>query len=164
MPYNQDKDIYDGYAFSCSKSLRPQPSLANIIKEIERSYPDNLGLDRLDWSYLVKQGVFSINTALSTKLKTPGAHKEIWASFTKYWIESLTSNYRDICFLLWGSHAQEYEQYVAKDMGHHIIKTTHPSPFSCSKSSKTAEAFLGSNCFIKVNEYLNAVNKHEIVW
>ena len=69
MPYytrisRDDNDFtYDGYAFSNSKSINASPSLRNIIKEVRRTYPDNLVLDEMDLSRWVKQGVLLVNTA-----------------------------------------------------------------------------------------------------
>ena len=160
-PYHSDKSIYDGYAFSCSNSLRPQPSLANIIKEIEDNYPDNLELDRCDLSYLVKQGVFLINTALSVIVGKPESHLHIWQPFTEYWIKQLTENYRDIVFMLWGSKSAKYEQFITPHKGHIALKCSHPSPLS---NLKTDNPFTGSKIFIKCNEELEARNKQLINW
>lgn len=157
--YYSDKSIYDGYAFSCSNSLRPQPSLANIIKEIESNYPDNLELDRCDLSYLVKQGVFLVNTALSVIVGKPESHLHIWQPFTEYWIKQLTENYRDIVFMLWGSKSAKYEQFITTHKGHIALKCSHPSPLS---HLSTSTPFTGSKIFIKCNEELIARGKNII--
>lgn len=158
-PYHSDKSIYDGYAFSCSNSLRPQPSLANIIKEIESNYPDNLELDRCDLSYLVKQGVFLVNTALSVIVGKPESHLHIWQPFTEYWISQLTENYRDIVFLMFGNKAMKFEPFIARNKGHKVLTCSHPSPLS---HTSTFTPFTGSRIFIKCNEELIARGKNII--
>lgn len=161
-PYPQ-KDIYDGYAFSNSNSLDTSPSLRNIIKEINSNYPDNLNLDRMDWSYLVKQGVFPINTALSIRQGIPESHLFLWKEFTKYWINQLASNYKDRVWLLFGTKAHNYE-YLLTNKNQKIIKTSHPSPLGATKVGNSYPAFLGSKCFMETNEFLNAINKKQINW
>lgn len=158
-PYFSDKSIYTGYAFDCANSLRPQPSLQNIIKEIENNYPDSFELDRCDLSYLVKQGVFLVNTALSVIKGKPESHLHIWQPFTEYWIKKLTENYRDIVFLLWGSKSQYFEQFITPKMGHIALKCSHPSPLS---NTKTSAPFTGSKIFIRCNEELIARGKNII--
>lgn len=158
--------IYDGYAFSCSKLIKAQPSLRNIIKEVEKEYPNNLNLDRLDLSYLVKQGVFLVNSSLTTILKktckTTGIHTPYWHYFTLEWIKQLSSNYPQIVWMLWGNNAIEFEQYV-EDNQHLIIKTTHPSPLSYEKESKY-KMFKDSGQFSECNNHLWVCKKEEIIW
>ena len=154
-PYCQSKNIYDGYAFSCSNTINPQPSLRNIIKEIERTFPDNLNLNRNDLSYLVKQGVFLCNTALSVILNKPDSHTNIWNKFTTFWIDVLSSYNQDIIWLLMGNKAHNFEIFI--NYGD-ILKTGHPSPLN------TSNPFVTSDAFIKINEGLIKLNKQEINW
>ena len=161
-PYPQE-DIYDGYAFSNSNSLDISPSLRNIIKEINSNYPDNFNLDRMDWSYLVKQGLFPINTALSIRQGIPESHLSLWKLFSRYWINQLATNYKNIVWLLWGTKAHNYE-YLLDDKHQKVIKTSHPSPLGALKVGTNFSAFIGSECFIETNEFLNAINKTQINW
>lgn len=163
-PYPQ-KDIYDGYAFSNSNSLDGQisPSLKNIIKEIKSNYPDNFVLDRMDWSYLARQGVFPINTALSLRQGIPESHVSLWRPFTVQWINQLAENHKNIVWVLWGKKAHNYE-YLLKNKDQKIIKTSHPSPLGCTKKGVTYPAFNDSKCFVDVNNFLEAINKKSINW
>jgi len=80
---------YTGYAFDNANSMKLSPSLRNIFKEIDRTYPENQysleygNLDRWDLSRWVRQGVFLVNTALSVIKDTPGSHIELWRPFTQ---------------------------------------------------------------------------------
>lgn len=155
--------VYTGYAFDNANSLKLSPSLRNIFKEIDRTFPENEfnldygGLDRWDLSRWVKQGVFLINTALSVVEGVPGSHTELWRPFTEFWIHKFSKNYNDVIWLLMGAKAQAYEDHI-ENPTHRIIKTGHPSPLN------RTNPFVGSNCFIECNKDLAGRNKTEIVW
>ena len=160
-PYPQE-GIYDGYAFSNSNSLdnKISPSLRNIMREIKKEYPDNLQLDRMDWSYLVKQGVFPINTALSIRVGQSESHLDLWKRFTKDWITELNT-YNDIIWVLWGKKAQKYKGLI-KNPSHAIIETSHPSPLGAHYYAPIP--FTDSKCFTKVNTELELRNLKPILW
>lgn len=158
-PYPQ-RGVYTGYAFDNANSEKLSPSLRNIFKEIDRTYPENeheLILDRWDLSRWVKQGVFLVNTALSVIEGSPGSHIELWRPFTIEWIKRLSSYRNDLIWLLWGAQAQEFTKYI-NNPSHYIINTGHPSPLN------TTNPFVGSGCFIECNQELVARNKKEILW
>lgn len=159
-PYPQP-DIYDGYAFSNSNSLDASPSLKNIISEIEKEYPKEFNLDRMDWKYLINQGVFSINTALSLREHMPGSHLKIWYNFTVNWIKTLNNEYNDIIWLLWGRKAQAYKSFIT-NKSHSVIETSHPSPLGCTNNAPIS--FIDSKCFSKTNYELEIRNKNKIIW
>jgi uracil-DNA glycosylase len=161
-PYH-DKGTYTGYAFDNANSSKLSASLRNILKEVERCYPENHNkidygyLDPWDLSRWVEQGVFLVNTALSVVEKTPGVHMGLWRPFTINWIKELSNNRDDIIWLLWGKQAQGYEKYISNST-HRVIKSGHPSPLNRNNP------FIGSNCFVECNEDLVARNKKEIIW
>ena len=158
-PYPQ-KGVYTGYAFDNANSEKLSPSLRNIFKEIDRTYPDNqqeLILDRWDLSRWARQGVFLVNSALSVVEGSPGAHTDLWRPFTVEWIKRLSQSRNDLTWLLWGSKAQELGQFV-NNPSHMVIKTGHPSPLNRNNP------FVGSDCFVKCNEQLKGLNKTEIIW
>ncbi|MFW5889290.1 MAG: uracil-DNA glycosylase [bacterium] len=158
-PYPQE-GIYTGYAFDNANSTKLSPSLRNIFKEIERTYPENkeeLILDGWDLKRWVVQGVFLINTALTVIENSPGSHLALWRPFTIEWIKRLSEYRNDLIWLLWGSKAHDFSQYI-NNPSHYIIKTGHPSPLNRSNP------FIGSNCFVEANEQLKGLNKTEILW
>jgi uracil-DNA glycosylase len=162
--YYNPEDAFDRYAFSNSTLLKPQPSLKNIIKEIEEEYPDSINLDRQDLSYLVKQGVLLVNTAMTVQKDKPNSHAKVWKNFTKYWISHLSNEYRDIIWLLWGNNAISYEPYIAEHMGHRVLCTSHPSPLAHTKMCGNNPPFSGSSIFMIANEELEARGKTKIDW
>lgn len=158
-PYPQP-GVMTGIALDCSESFTPQPSLVNVIKEIEAEYPENYVINRYDLHYLVEQGVFLVNTALSVEINNPGSHMTLWSVFTSAWIKAL-QNYNDKVWLLAGKQAQGFKSRITNP-SHYIFETSHPSPLGATKPAPIP--FLGSNCFIALNEQLSARNKKEIFW
>lgn len=152
-PYPQ-RGIYTGYAFDNANSSKLSPSLRNIFKEINRTYQ---GLDDWDLSRWVKQGVFLVNTALSVVENSPDSHTALWKDFTIKWIQLLSEHRNDLIWLLMGSKAQNFAQYI-NNPSHYIIRTGHPSPLN------TVNPFVGCNCFVEINEQLKGLNKTEIIW
>lgn len=155
-PYHDGS--YDGRAFSNSRTHNISPSLANILKEIQQEYgAEKLGDPNL--SRLVKQGVFLINTLLTVRKGQPLSHKNIgWETFTKAWINALTTYNDDIVFLMWGNEAQKYISNVSPH-SHLILKSNHPSPLSANRGG-----WFGNNHFRLTNEYLKKHGKEEINW
>ena len=60
-------------------------------------------------------------------------------------------------FLLWGAFAQKKSALIDTNK-HHILTTTHPSPFSAYRG------FLGCNHFSKTNKILLNSNQKPINW
>lgn len=154
-----------GYSFCNSEKLpsKISPSLRNILKEIKSNdtEKDKLVLDLMDLQRLVKQGVFLANVYLTVRKNVPGAHS-FWKPFAIEWIRKLNI-YNDVIWLLWGRKAQEYEKFIVNST-HEIIKTSHPSPLGATKEGVNSPAFIGSNCFEKVNNALWVRNKPLIKW
>ena len=54
-------------------------------------------------------------------------------------------------FLLWGKNAQEKERLIAKDAGHLILKSPHPSGLSAHRGFYGCKHFSQANNFIEKN-------------
>ena len=141
----------DGLAFSSKKPNFIPQSLRNIFKEIGYDAVKSPNLYR--WA---EQGVFLLNTCLTVRKGLPNSHSKIgWQEFTFRTIQSL--NDKDhVIFMLWGSHAQKYDEYI--DPKHTVLKCSHPSPFSAHRG------FLGSGHFKWINEYYKQTNQPTIDW
>jgi len=162
-PYSNPADAFDGLAFSNSKLLHPQPSLRNIIKEVENDIYNGFNPERianLDLSSWAKQGVLLINTAHTVIQNRPESHLKYWISFTRAIINAI-NNRDNIVWLLWGRKAQKYKNYIINP-SHAIIETAHPSPLGCSNNAPIP--FIGSKCFSKANDELQVRNLKEIIW
>lgn len=139
-----------GNGFPDNPALKLQPSLRNIIKEVESSYSKK-EVDPSLYSW-AKQGVLLMNTSHTVRYGDAGSHIHIWEDFTKHILHALSKR-DDIVWMLWGKYAQDYEDWIQNNT-HKIIKSGHPSPLNRSNP------FVGSGCFLKCDELLgeNKIN------
>ncbi len=146
-----------GLAFSVAKDMKLPPSLRNIYKELE----DDLGLEPRedgDLTSWAEEGVLLLNTVLTVREKSPGSHrKQGWENFTDSIIKSLDQRQEPVIFVLWGNDAKAKEALI-ENQQHHIIKSSHPSPFSAYRG------FLGSSPFSEINRILREEASGEISW
>jgi uracil-DNA glycosylase len=145
-----------GLAFDVPSFYSTSPSLRNILKEVvDCGYTGHRDLS--NW---VTQGVLLLNTALTVRESCPGSHTEIWEDFTINLIEYIVKSQNKLVWLLMGSFAQQFKQYIPKS--HIYICTTHPSPLSALRSTKSTPAFIGSKCFKSINDSLIKLNHDPI--
>jgi uracil-DNA glycosylase len=161
-----DPYIRHGQAYGISFGVRDScllipASLRNISKEVENDVYDGL---QLSFDYTLQswceQGCFMYNTALTVVEGKTGSHLKQWAPFTKAVIDSL--NNKEFCvYILLGKVAQDYEKYIDKKEGIHIVKAPHPSAESYAGGKA---GFFGSGIFSQVNKILLDNNKEQIKW
>ena len=143
-------------AFSIPERSKMQPSLRNILRELE----SDLGFSRTrtdltDWA---EQWVLLMNSVLTVREWEPASHQgKGWEQFTDATIRVLSEQRIGIVFILWGNYAIA-KQSLIDTTRHHIITSPHPSPFSAHRG------FLGSRPFSRTNEYLRQSWKEEIDW
>jgi len=176
VPYNKlrvcmiSQDPYhdgsaSGIAFDNSEAFHISPSLKFIHQEIELEYPELIdrfempfgGLDKGDLSYLVKQGVFLYNTALTVEKGKPGSHMDLWQEFTSKVIEAINK----IDFVVWillGKFAASFESKINNK--HVCLKAPHPASTIYNINS----GFLNSGIFRQCNYHLNSKGLQEIQW
>ena len=149
-----------GLAFSVRPGVRPPPSLKNIFKEAQA----DVGIDLPTNGYLTcwaDQGVLLLNTVLTVRAGEANSHaKQGWEVFTDTIIDTLNERKEGLVFLLWGNPAQHKASSVDENR-HTVIRTSHPSPLG---ATKTKAPFLGSRCFSRTNEALEAAGKEPIDW
>ncbi len=155
-PFHNGSKSYNGSAmglcFSVKDGNRINPSLRNIYKEIvSEGFSPNQDGKLFHWK---EQGCFLLNASLTVERGNPGSHYELWKDFSKLVIEYIVNNTTGVVWLLMGKHAQYYNRYISSK--HVVFFTTHPSPFSCNKSTKDAPAFLGSGVFKAINNVLDS--------
>ena len=155
-PYHEKGQAH-GLAFSTPPG-RPIPrSLKNIFKEInaEYGYPIPKSGCLESWA---NQGVFLLNTVLTVEEGNANSHSKCgWQTFTDNVIKLLNCQSQPIVFLLWGKQAEKKKELI-NNLNHLVLITSHPSPFSARRG------FLGSNHFIKTNEFLSNNGLEEINW
>ncbi|HXL56251.1 MAG TPA: uracil-DNA glycosylase [Chitinophagaceae bacterium] len=146
-----------GLCFSVLNGIALPPSLQNIYKELH----DDVGIPIPKTGNLTRwaeQGVFLLNTSLTVRAGDPMSHSKIgWTTFTDAVIKIISSQKRNVVFLLWGRFAQE-KQLLIDETRHHVLKAAHPSPFSADKG------FFGCRHFSKTNNFLMKDGLDPIDW
>lgn len=135
-----------GLAFSCYDHKKRQPSLRNIFKEIQNSFPErnyDFKSDNLS-RWHDEEGIFLLNTALTVEEATPGSYVDEWRKFANVVIKYIAESNETCTFLLMGKPAQGKSNFIEDKS--RIIMCTHPSPLSASRG------FLGSKVFKDVEE------------
>ena len=155
-PYH-GKGQAHGLSFSVPNGVKIPPSLLNIFKELQsdlnHSICSNGNLD-----YWAQQGVLLLNATLTVREKKAGSHQKLgWERFTDNIIKKISDDKEGIIFLLWGAFAQK-KTVLVNTKKHHILSTTHPSPFSAYRG------FFGCKHFSKTNKILIDNNQQPINW
>lgn len=153
--------VADGLAFSCSITNKLQPSLEKFYEGIEDDLYNGLNLNydkNPDLSYLAKQGVLLLNSALTVEANKAGSHQDTWHSFTKYVIEECLA-YTGVPIVLIGKDAQIFERYMTPLTHGYIFKIEHPSFAARSHAQWETQGV-----FKKINIILKQCNNFTINW
>lgn len=146
-----------GLSFSVPDGIPPPPSLVNIYKEIQKDIgiPIPKTGNLTNWA---RQGVLLLNAVLTVRANEPASHAKIgWMDFTDAVIRKLSDEKKGLVFLLWGKFAQE-KQVLVDETKHHVLKASHPSPFSAEKG------FFGCKHFSRTNDLLRMQGMEAIDW
>lgn len=165
-PYHQilhtGKSRAQGLSFSVDKSDDVPGSLLNIYKEIINNYPTTPE-SRLpkngDLTHWVYQGVFLLNSCLTTRADIPNAHSKyiLWHPFIDKMLRFLSKFNKNIIHILWGKEAQKLEKLISATSKSMLIGP-HPSGLSAYRG------FIGCGHFKTINDMLKAQGKTEIIW
>lgn len=148
-----------GLCFSVKRGIPVPPSLKNIFKEINRSIYDDKKTDfDSDLTRWADQGVLLLNASLTVIAKKPNSHASIgWHKLTDDIIQTVSHVREHVVFMLWGSFAQKKRQLIDESK-HLVLATSHPSPLSAHRG------FLGSDVFVRCNDYLEKQALAPISW
>lgn len=152
-PYHKKNQAH-GLAFSVgNKNI--SPSLKNIFNELSRNgFKPPLEGDLTFWA---EQGVLLLNTVLTVVEAQPNSHQNMgWERITDAIFTILSKKKRNIVFLFWGQAAQK-KTYLVDTQRHKILTSVHPSPLAGNK-------FIGCNCFVDTNDYLQKNMLTPINW
>lgn len=164
----------NGLAFSITNGRPLQPSLRNIFKEL----CDDFGCDKPTTSDLTpwaKQGVLLLNTTLTVEAGLANSHANWgWKTFTSEVFRVCSELPQPIVFIAWGKDAQNIIfkffpettgwEKLMNEKKKVCLFSSHPSPFSASRATKTAPAFFGSKPFSLANKYLERMGENGIDW
>ncbi len=154
-PYHGPKQAH-GLAFSVEDGTDIPPSLQNMYKELK----NDLGVERTsgDLSDWAKQGVLLLNSTLTVRAGTAGAHQTFgWETFTDEVIATISREREKVVFLLWGAFAIGKRRFI-DETKHHVLTAPHPSPLSAYRG------FLGCKHFSLTNDYLKKNDLDPINW
>lgn len=158
MPYSnkqQNEPNACGLAFSVDRDSNFPPSLEMIYTGIENDVHDGLNLNSFprtsgDLSYLSKQGVLLLNSALTVQENKSKSHLELWQPFMNYLIEALQSVRKELIFLLWGSEAKKFDKLI-NPITHFVLTADHPASAAYKGSIWRTNNFSRTNSIININ-------------
>ena len=153
----------EGLAFSVPASVKPPPSLRNILDEISRS----LGVPRPPSGHLAgwaRQGVLLLNSVLTVEDGSPAAHaRRGWEALTDALIAATAGDAGSKVYLLWGAHAQAKAPLIeAAGAGRHLVlMANHPSPLSARRPPLP---FIGCGHFTRLRDWRAAQGAPALDW
>jgi uracil-DNA glycosylase len=145
-----------GLAFAVSEGTAMPGSLRNLMLELKNDINMGVAASGKIESW-VEQGVFLLNTSLTTAVGTPNAHEKLgWDRFTGATIAVLDRYLEGklVCLSL-GANAKKLSREVRQGI---VIEATHPSPLSAHRG------FFGSKVFSRVNLALQKLEIEPIDW
>jgi uracil-DNA glycosylase len=143
-----------GLSFSVPNGVPTPPSLQNIYKELQRSFPNRnykLPSGNLE-EWLTREKIFLCNASLTVEKGKPGSHMNIWKEFTDEVIQFIDKHNKKCVFLLLGNFAKSKASLITKK--DRIVTEAHPSPLAAS------HGFVGSGVFERVEKVLG----EEVDW
>lgn len=153
----------EGLAFSVPASVRPPPSLRNVLDQISRS----LGVPRPPNGHLggwARQGVLLLNAVLTVEDGKPASHAgRGWEVLTDALIAATAADPGAKVYLLWGAHAQAKRGLIDAAGGgrHLVLLANHPSPLSARRPPLP---FIGCGHFTQLRDFLAARGMPAIDW
>lgn len=143
--------VADGIAFSCGNTMKPQPSLDQMLAAIDKTvYPGELVEHNPDLTRWANQGILMLNRALTCQVDKVGSHYDIWQDFIMYVIDMLSLTNSGLIFCLLGAKAQELESVISQS--HYILKASHPASAAYTKSQwECNDLFNEANRIIEQN-------------
>ena len=151
-----------GLAFDVGSSPSINPSLRNILKEVNDSVGQTQ-IEKGDLSSWAKQGVLLLNTILTVDKGHPKAHSQFGrAPFIATALNALNFRGGDkpLVVMLWGKDAQRYAHFF--NMPNQLVLTA-PHPAAEAYSGGKA-GFFGCTHFLTANEFLARNGCDPIRW
>jgi len=144
-----------GHAFAVSNGSKMPASLKNIEAELKIDLSAQLSDPELSkWR---GQGVWLLNTSLTTLANQPGAHSNSgWQRFTLAALNNLAAQ-QPLVILAWGIPARKLVKQLAGGQIR-VVESAHPSPLSANRG------FLGSKPFSRANFELQKLGLSPIDW
>ena len=150
-PYS-NINLATGLAFSVPNDMRIPQTLNNIFKEINIEYNNKYNFTNGDLTkWASREKILLLNTSLTLLKTTQNIHSNIWEKYTDIIIQEISKNTENVCFVLFGKHAQKKKLLIDKTK-HFIVESIHPSP------QIAYSGFFNSNIFKKIEKYVGKIN------
>jgi uracil-DNA glycosylase len=139
------------------------PSLRNVLREASRAtedwpeHPDPAKRGDLS-RWASSQGVLLLNSVLTVRRGAANSHAgQGWEAFTDAVVRAVAERERGVVFALWGNAAKRKVNNLGGQ--HRVVSTSHPSPLSAAKGR---DAFMGSDCFSRINVHLEELGRRPV--
>lgn len=157
-PYPQ-KGVAMGILFGNSNDTLPEnysPSLKVFNRSIDKYYDDlpSPETPTPDLTYLSRQGILMINSALTVRENCVGSHTMLWRKFIASLLHNISIDKKETIFVLFGNQAQTFIPYIKSS---NIIKCVHPA--YCARREE-----LLPDIFSSVDKRLESIGKLPIYW
>jgi uracil-DNA glycosylase len=157
-PYHEPNQAM-GLCFSVPKGIPLPMSLINIYKELETDLGVKMDYQSGDLTFWAEQGVLLLNAYLSVRRGEPLSHRHPgYELFFQHVIEVINESPRPIVFLLWGSFARGYKQFLTNPR-HLVLESVHPSPLAANRGG-----WFGQRHFSKANAFLKQQGVEPVIW
>jgi uracil-DNA glycosylase len=151
-----------GLSFSVPIGITIPSSLYNIYKNLIKfehltAMPEHGNLE-----FLAYQGCLFLNTSLTVSDGEKNSHAQVWKWFTDEIIRLISSETKNMIFVLWGAPALEKIKLI--DMSkHEAIISSHPSGLSFDRPLKEHPPFRDKDHFTEINKLLEKYGKHPLI-
>lgn len=154
-PYHQS-GIADGLAFSCSLSMKEQPSLKLFLNGLEDDLGRELEEREVDLTRWCKEeGVLLTNIALCCQEQKADKYIDLWLPFWKFVYKEIFSLQNGLIFIYVGKEASKYSRYETPFI--HYSKSVEHMAFAARQNRE----WYHENCFTWVNTILKSNNGPE---
>lgn len=158
---NNSVYLADGIALSCSNTDRIDTPLFQFYRSMESDLNSGLNLEMVDCpdlSYLCRQGVLLLYSALTCEQNKPGSHQQLWKPFYQYLFNEVINNYdANLPIVFAGPLSRAYSN-LAVPFHHIVFELDKPgvTPGTGSWDSK--------NVFKIIDEILSSNELEKIKW
>ncbi len=105
-----------------------------------------------------------LNSCLTLRQGEAASHaKKGWVTFTAAVLSVVNAKPDPVVFLAWGKHSHKLASGIDESR-HCVLRTSHPSPLGARKAGSDFEAFLGSRCFSRANDFLEQHGREGVDW
>ncbi len=146
----------NGLMFSSSDMTASLEKIQGGLRNQFERPTGELKTDLLHWQ---QQGIMLLNGALTVRKGEPNSHTDLWKPFIAETIRRINLFNQPVVFLLFGARVKtNFENLIDKGR-HEVICVEHPA-----KASYDNRDWHYSDCFNRIDEFLDNRNERKINW